>query len=134
MYIYSNQPTCNMGSFDEWSALNGYSSGFVMAITEFKISGVKGTASFLAGANSAITGLDVKGDRDVVVVPSTSVGLLIFSLNIYIFFHSFPGQQKNTIESAMENKFVFRAHTHNNTKIRRFIDIQLLNKFISDIQ
>lgn len=67
----------------EWLVENEYSSGFVMAITEFKISGVKGTVSLFAGANSFID-RDVKGDRVVTGEPSTSVGLLIFSQYIYI--------------------------------------------------
>lgn len=62
-----------------------YSSGFVMAMTEFKISGVKGIVSFFAGANSSIVG------RDRVVVnlaPSTSEDLFIFSPYICIIIRS----------------------------------------------
>lgn len=75
-----------------------------MAITEFKISGVKGTVSLFDGTNSAITGLDVKGDRVVDLDPSTSVGLVIFSLYIYIACFSLLFQRCELNSSS--------AHTH----------------------
>lgn len=60
-----------------------------MAITEFKISGVKGTVSFFAGVNSSIMGRDVKGDRVVMTLdPSTRDDLFIFSPYICIIIRS----------------------------------------------